>query len=253
MDLNREFEGRTAFVTGAASGIGRETARLFAHRGARVACVDIVLPGCAETVSEIERSGGEALSIEADLSRPEGARHAMKAALARFGRIDHAFNNAGVVGSHEDPFDEQRVEHTIAVNLLGVHWCIKHQVPAMIRQGGGTIVNTASIAGISGAVGALDYTAAKHGVVGLTGAVARRFGPQGVRCNAVCPGIIQTAMADEVEGDDAKREAIFARLSPITGKLGTPRDIAEAVLFLSSERAGFIHGVALPVDGGFTI
>ena len=253
MDLNREFAGRVALVTGAASGIGRAAALMFAQRGARIACIDIAADACRDVVREIEADGGEAIAIQADLSTPDGARGAIGAALDHFGRIDHAFNNAGITGSHEDPFDEARVGKTIAVDLLGVHWCIKHEVTAMVKQGCGTIVNTSSIAGISGAVGALDYTAAKHGVVGLTGAVARKFGPQGVRCNAVCPGVIQTAMTGEVEGDEDARKAIFDRLSPITGALGTPEDIAEAVLFLSSDRAGFIHGVALPVDGGFAI
>lgn len=252
MSLDREFEGRVALVSGAASGIGRSAARLFAVRGARVACIDIAMEACGETVRAIREAGGEAEAIEVDLGGIEGARGAIEKTLSRFGRIDHAFNNAGVSGSHADPFDEESVRRTLSIDLEGVFWAMKFEIAHMIEAGGGTIVNTASIAGISGGVGALDYTAAKHGVVGLTGAAARRYGPAGIRVNAVCPGIIETAMTGEVEQDPDTRRAIFARLSPITGETGAPEDVAEAVLFLSSDRARFIHGVALPVDGGFS-
>ena len=197
--------------------------------------------------------GGEALAITANLGEPAEAARAVAGTIAAWRRIDHAFNNAGITGSHEDPFDLERVELTIRIDLLGVIYAMKHQVEAMLAQGGGTIVNTASIAGISGSVGALDYTAAKHGVVGLTGAAARKYGAQGLRVNAVCPGVIHTGMTGEVEDDEGNLKEVFARLSPITGKLGEPDDIAEAVLFLSSDRAKFIQGIALSVDGGFSI
>lgn len=178
---------------------------------------------------------------------------AVAAAVETYGRIDQAFNNAGVTGSHEQTFDMAKWERTIAINRFGVAYCMQYEIPQMIAQGGGTIVNTASIADLAGALGADDYTAAKHGVVGITGDAARRFGGQGVRLNTVCPGVIETGMIRDVETDPDKRREIFARLSPITGELGQPEDITEAVLFLSSDRARFIHGVALPVDGGFSI
>lgn len=253
MDLNTEFADRVAFVSGAASGIGRATAMLFARRGAKVACIDLASGDCEASVQAIRDSGGKAAAIIADLGDPRAAERAVGETIAAFGRIDHAFNNAGITGSHVDPFDLERVEKTIRVDLMGVIYCMKHQVAAMLEQGGGTIVNTASIAGISGAVGALDYTAAKHGVVGLSGAAARKYGARGIRVNSVCPGVIRTGMTGEVEDDARQLKQIFARLSPITGELGEPDDIAEAVLFLSSDRAKFIQGVALPVDGGFSI
>ncbi len=253
MDLNTEFAGHVAFVSGAASGIGRATALLFAERGAKVACIDIATKLCKQTTDAIHEAGGEAIAITADLGDAAEAARAVADAIGAYGRIDHAFNNAGITGSHEDPFDLERVERTVGVDLMGVIYCMKHQVAAMLDQCGGTIVNTASIAGISGSVGALDYTAAKHGVVGLSGAAARKYGARGIRVNTVCPGVIRTGMTGEVEDDTGQLKEIFSRLSPITGKLGDPVDIAEAVLFLSSERAKFIHGVALPVDGGFSI
>jgi NAD(P)-dependent dehydrogenase (short-subunit alcohol dehydrogenase family) len=251
--MRDEFEGRVALVTGAASGIGRATALMFAQRGARVVCADIMRQGCEETVRLVEERGGTAKAVIADLSTVEGAEATVVQSIAAFGRLDHAFNNAGVTGAHGDPFDVIQVKRTLAINLEAVFWCMKHEIAHMVENVGGTIVNTSSIAGLSGQVGTLDYTAAKHGVVGLSGAAARRYGPQGVRVNVVCPGIIETPMTSEIETEPAARKAIFARLSPITAKTGEPDDVAEAVLFLSSDRAKFIHGVALPVDGGFSI
>ncbi len=248
------FEGKTALVTGAGSGIGRETALLFARQGARVACVDINGESAAETVHFMRQSGGDGVAIKADLSNPEGCERMVAQTIEQLGAVHHAFNNAGVSGDHGgDPWDLPGIQRTIAINLEGVIWGMKHQIAHMLEQGGGTIVNTASIAGISGGVGTLDYTASKFGVVGVTKAAAAMYGAQGIRINCVCPGLIKTGMTDKGVFATDMAEHIVKRLSPILGKMGEPADIAEAVIWLSSPKSKFVHGVALPVDGGFSI
>jgi NAD(P)-dependent dehydrogenase (short-subunit alcohol dehydrogenase family) len=247
------FEGKVALVTGAAAGIGRATALLFAKAGARVACVDIAGERCEETVHFIRQSGGEGFAIAADL-RDRAACQAITAqTVERYGALHHAFNNAGVRGQILDQWDEDGISNVIETNLKSVIWCMKAEVAHMLGHGGGTIVNTSSIAGISGAVGALDYTAAKHGVVGFSKAAAYRYGGQGVRINVVCPGLIDTDMTQQGQTNTPGAAKAMERLSPVLHKLGEPEDIAEAVLFLSSPKSKFIHGVALPVDGGYSI
>jgi NAD(P)-dependent dehydrogenase (short-subunit alcohol dehydrogenase family) len=246
------FEGKVALVTGAGSGIGRATAQLFAERGASVACLDRDAQGCDETVALIEGAGGEALAIRSDVNSSETCREAVQRTVERFGRLDHAFNNAGVRGQWADPWNEEGIINGITVNLYGVIWGMKHQIAYMLEHGGGTIVNTSSIAGISGNVGALDYTAAKHGVVGFSKASALRYGAAGVRINVVCPGLIQTGMSGPSSNSPEALETT-RRLSPILHRNGEARDIAEAVTWLSSPFSKFIFGVALPVDGGFSI
>jgi NAD(P)-dependent dehydrogenase (short-subunit alcohol dehydrogenase family) len=247
------FEGKTVFVSGAASGIGRATALLFAQHGARVAAVDIVTDAAEQTVDQIRAAGGHATALTCDVRNHDAVAEAVARTIAWGGGLHHAFNNAGVMGEHLSPWDEAAVTNTIQVNLMGVIWAMKHQVAHMADNGGGTIVNTASIAGISGAVGTLDYTAAKHGVVGVSQAAALRYGHQGVRINVVCPGLIETAMTEAGIGTVPGADAAIKRLSPITSAMGEPNDIAEAVLWLSSARSKFVYGVALPVHGGFAI
>lgn len=247
------FNGKIALMTGAGSGIGRETALLFAQEGSRVACVDINEDKAAETVHFIRQASGDGVAIRADLSNPEGCERMVAQTIEQLGGLHHAFNNAGVPGESEDQWNVPGVQRTLAINLEGVIWGMKHQIAHMAEHGGGTIVNTASIAGISGAVGTLDYTAAKHGVVGITKAAAMMYGRVGVRINCVCPGVIESAMTEKGIMERPDSEALISRLSPILARMGEPADIAEAVIWLSSAKSKFVYGVALPVDGGFSI
>jgi NAD(P)-dependent dehydrogenase (short-subunit alcohol dehydrogenase family) len=248
-----QFEGKAALVTGAGGGIGRAAARLFAQAGAAVACIDRDAETCEETAEQVRRAGGRALALVLDVTASDACREAVAETVRQFGRLDHAFNNAGVRGQWANPWDEAAILASIAVNLHGVMWGMKHQIAHMAEHGGGTIVNTASIAGLSGNVGAMDYTAAKHAVVGFSKAAALRYGPAGVRINVVCPGLIDTPMYQKGQSNTHGAGEALGRLSPILKRPGTAEDVAQAVLWLSSPLSGFVYGVALPVDGGFSI
>lgn len=242
------FEGRVALVTGAASGMGRETAALFAAQGAKVVCADLNQEACDETVEEIRSAGGEARSFILDVSDHDACGEMVRFAVREFGGLHHAFNNAGIRGQVEDIWNETNIRRVLAVNLESVFWCMKHEIAHMVENGGGTIVNTSSTAGVSGAVGAMDYTAAKHGVIGLTKTAALEYASASIRVNAVCPGFIRTAMTAstlETRGD------AIAFMTPM-GRVGEASEIAEMVVFLCSDRAGFITGSAYQVDGGWT-
>jgi NAD(P)-dependent dehydrogenase (short-subunit alcohol dehydrogenase family) len=248
------FDQRVALVTGAGSGMGRETAQLFARLGARVVCADIDRSACDETVEQIRQAGGTAAAFILDVADHDACAEMVRFSIKAFGGLHHAFNNAGVRGQVEDIWNENNIKRVLAVNLESVFWCMKHEIAHMLENGGGTIVNTSSTAGVSGAVGAMDYTAAKHGVIGLTKSAQIRYGAAGVRINAICPGLIETPMTIKGRKNASGANDVIKRLSPVLGDvLGKASDIAEAVIWLSSDKSQFVYGVALGVDGGFSV
>jgi NAD(P)-dependent dehydrogenase (short-subunit alcohol dehydrogenase family) len=250
--MGGRFAGRSILVTGSGSGIGRAAASLFAAEGGRVVVVDQDENEAQATANSIRQNGGEALAIGADVSREADCRGMVERALAAYGRLDVAFNNAGIGASGFAVADEEEVawSRLIDVNLKGIFLAMKYEIPAMVGAGGGAIVNTASVAGLVGERGIGAYSASKHGVVGLTRTAALDYIGQGVRINAVCPGATRTRMLANWF-QDPKVEAFILSRHPI-GRIAEPEEIARAVLFLASDDASFIVGQALAVDGGLT-
>src|SRR5213596_2427377 len=252
--MRLSFQNKVAFVTGGANGIGRATALAFAREGANVVVADVSEEGNQETSRMIEELGGRTLAVRCDVSRAEDVKAALDKAVEVFGRLDFAFNNAGV----EQPITaaaevtEEEWNRIIRINLSGVFLCMKHEIPLMLKQGGGAIVNTSSGAGIIGIKGSPAYTAAKHGVIGLTRAAALDYAGQNIRVNAICPGYIATPMMDRFTGGTPEGRAKVISEEPI-GRMGRPEEIANAALWLCSDAAAFVVGHALVVDGGQTV
>ena len=250
--MPRELEGKVGLVTGGTSGIGRETAVLFAKAGAKVVVAGRREHEGQETVDLIRAASGECLFVRTDVSKAPEVEAMVQQAIERFGRLDVTFNNAGIEGAYGPIVrqSEEDFDTTINVNLKGVWLCLKYEIRQMLRQGGGgAIVNMASVFGLVGSAGTSAYSASKHGVIGLTKTAALENAKKGIRVNAVCPGFVETPMSDRTLRFPTAHK--FAVSCHPMGRLGKPAEVAEAVLWMCSERASFMTGQVLGLDGGF--
>src|SRR5580700_401793 len=248
------LDGKSALITGGGGGIGRATALIFAREGARLAVADASTEAAAETVARVNQAGGQAIALSGDVTDSAAVARMVDAVVSAYGRIDCAFNNAGIAGYQVDASGKRTHEwadasfdRMIDVNLKGVWLCMKHEIVQMLAQGGGRIVNTGSIAGLIGLPTSSAYVAAKHGVLGLTKTAAIEYAEANIRVNAVCPGYIETKMTEDTMR--RRGEAILAQVP--FHRMGNPEEIAEMVVWLCSDRASYVSGAAYNVDGGW--
>lgn len=244
-----ELKDKVALITGAGSGIGEETALLFAEEGAMLVLTDINEDAVKAVMEKIKLAGGEAVYLKADTANPADSEKSVKLALQKFGKLDIAVNNAGVGGA-QAPVGEYEIEawnRVISINLSGVFYGMKYQIPAMLKAGAGSIINVASILGSVGYPKSAAYVAAKHGVVGLTKSAAIEYSSRGIRVNSVGPAFIRTPLLDSLDSEILDQ---LAGLHPI-GRLGLPREVAQMFLWLAGDRASFATGAYYPVDGGY--
>lgn len=249
--MEKLFQNKVVIVTGGSFGIGKAAAIAFANRGAKVVIADWVED--KETLTAVKSSGSDAIFVKCDISKNEEVKKMIDKTIVEYGRIDYAFNNAGIEGMSAPTHEctDENWEKAIAVNLKGVWLCMKYEIPQMLKQGKGTIVNNASIAGLVGFHNIPAYVASKHGVIGLTKNAALEYAKLGIRVNAVCPGVIETPMIDRFTGKRKEVEKQFESMEPI-GRLGQPEEVADAVMWLCSDASSFVTGDALPVDGCWT-
>ena len=248
--MTKRFDGKTAVVTGAASGIGRYSALTFAREGANVMVSDIDSEGGQATVHMIQESDGKAHYFQCDVSQSDQVGDLIQATVERFGRLDYAVNNAGVT-MHPAPtaeLDEDEWDRVIDINLKSVYLCMKYEIPHMQEVGGGAIVNVSSLQGLRGRAGTPAYTASKHGVIGITRTAALEYAPEGIRINAICPGLTESGMTAGLEQRPELAQQLIS-LIPM-GRMGLSQDIAEGVVWLCDETASFITGHVLVIDGG---
>ena len=242
-----------ALVTGGSSGIGRASALAFARKGATVAIADVATDTGDETARMIKQNGGQAMFVRCDVSKAVEVKAMIDKIVEVYGRLDWALNNAGIEGALLPIVDYpiEACSHLLSIDLMGVWLCMKYEISKMLRQGGGVIVNMASAAGLVGVPGDSPYSAAKHGVIGMTKAVALEYAKSNIRVNAICPGSTKTQMSDRISAKDPVRQKEHLENTPL-GRIGLPEEIASVVVWLCSDAASFVTGHALAVDGGLT-